>query len=181
MKYGLFVALLFFAAYSFAKNPAIGEIRTLYEKSVTNESACSKLIEMLSPYNENNNPLYAGYRASAIMMMAKHVFNPFSKMSYFKKGKQILESAIKADKNNVELRFLRFNAQTHMPSFLGYDGSIEEDKNFLETSFSKIDDVQLKEFLLSYLKNSDYISTDKKKQIANFKRKSNQRFKNIIR
>ncbi len=72
--------------------PSIDEIRSLYEKAVTDESACNKLIEILSPYNEKNNPLYAGYKASAIMMMAKHVFNPFSKMSYFKKGKRILET-----------------------------------------------------------------------------------------
>lgn len=165
MKYGLFIALLFFASLSFAGNPAIKEVRILYEKSNTDESACNKLIEILSPYNENNNPLYAGYRASAIMMMAKYVFNPFSKMSYFKKGKRILERAIKADEENVELRLLRFNAQTHIPSFLGYSGSIEADKFFLESSFSTISDTQLKEFLLPYLKNSDYISAEKKKQL----------------
>lgn len=165
MKYGLFVALLFFINVSFANKPVIKEVRILYEKSYSDESACNKLIEILSPYNENNNPLYAGYKASAIMMMANHVFNPFSKMAYFKKGKRILESAIKADEENVELRFLRFNAQTHMPSFLGYDRSIGTDKFFLESSFSKINNVKLKEFLLPYLISSDYISTDKKKQL----------------
>ncbi len=105
MKKLLFVGLLFFAQTTFANIPSIGEIRSLYEKAVNDESACSKLVEILSPYNENNNPLYAGYKASAIMMMAKHVLNPFSKMSYFKKGKRILENAIKADEKNIELRF----------------------------------------------------------------------------
>lgn len=165
MKYGLFVALLFLSFVSLANNPALKQVRDLYEKSYKDESACNKLIEILSPYNENNNPLYAGYKASAIMMMAKHVFNPFSKMSYFKKGKRILESAIKADNDNVELRFLRFNAQTHMPSFLGYDGSIEKDRKFLESSFPKISDNRLRAFLILYLKDSDYISEEKKNQL----------------
>ena len=165
MKKLFFVGLLFLAATSFAGKPTIDEVRLLYEKSAKDESACNKLIEILSVYNENNNPLYAGYKASAIMMMAKHVFNPFSKMSYFKKGKKILEDAINADDKNVELRFLRFNVQTHMPSFLGYNNDIEMDKTFLETSFQKITDENLKEFLLPYLKNSDYISADKKKQL----------------
>ena len=101
----------------------------------------------------------------ALLYMAKHVFNPFSKMSYFKKGKRILETAIKADEKNIELSFLRFNAQTHIPSFLGYNESIESDKTFLETSFPKITDVKLKEFLLPYLKKSDYITADKKEQL----------------
>lgn len=163
MKKVFFVCLLFWATNAFAKTPAISEVRALYEKSVTDESACNKLIEILSPYNENNNLLLAGYKASAIMMMAKHVINPFSKMSYFKKGKKILENSIKADEENVELRFLRFNAQTHMPSFLGYNNDIRSDKIFLETSFQKINDENLKAFLMPYLKNSDYINADKKK------------------
>lgn len=155
------VVLLFFAKTTFANVPTIGEIRSLYEKAPTEESACNKLIEILSPYNEKNNPLYAGYKASAIMMMAKHVFNPFSKMSYFKKGKRILENAIKADEKNIELRFLRYNAQTHTPSFLGYNGDIKKDKEFLESSFSQITDVRLKEFMLPYLKNSDFMIADR--------------------
>lgn len=165
MKKVFFVGLLFCAVTSFANTPTIGEVRSLYEKSVNDESACKKLIEILSPYNENSNPLFTGYKASAIMMMAKHVFNPFSKMSYFKKGKKILENAVKADDKNVELRFLRFNVQTHMPSFLGYNNDIDRDKTFLENSFQKISDENLKAFLLPYLKNSDYISADKKKQL----------------
>jgi hypothetical protein len=160
MKKVLLVGLLFFAKATFAKTPSIGEVRSLYEKAVKDESACNKLIEMLSPYNENNNPLYAGYKASAIMMMAKHVFNPFSKMSYFKKGKRILENAIKADEKNIELRFLRFNAQTHIPSFLGYNEAIKKDKEFLESSFSKITDAKLKEFMLPYLKDSNFMIAD---------------------
>jgi hypothetical protein len=85
-------------------------------------------------------------------------------MSYFKKGKRILENAIKADEKNIELRFLRFNAQTHTPSFLGYNGDIKKDKAFLESSFSKITDVKLKEFMLPYLKNSDFIIADRNEQ-----------------
>ena len=166
MKFALFVALLFINASSFAAKPPLSEIRALYEKSVANESACNKLIHLLSPYNESNYPLYAGYKASAIMMMAKHVINPFSKFSYFKKGKKILENAIKVDAKNIELIFLRFNMQTHLPSFLGYDESIKSDRVFLENSFPKIEDEQLKQFLIPYLKNSDYINAEKKRQLG---------------
>lgn len=165
MKKLLFIGLLLLAKVTFANVPTITEVRRLYENAFTNESACNQLITILSPYNEKNNPLYAGYKASAIMMMAKHAFNPFSKMSYFKKGKRILETAIKADEKNVELRFLRFNAQTHIPSFLGYDDSIETDKKFLENSFPAIKDLSLKEFILPYLLKSDFIKADQKRQL----------------
>ena len=166
MKFALFIALLFINTSSFATQPPLSEIRVLYEKSVANESACDKLIQILSPYNESNYPLYAGYKASAIMMMANHVMNPFSKFSYFKKGKKILENAIKVDAKNIELIFLRFNMQTHLPSFLGYNESIKSDRVFLENSFPKIEDAQLKQFLIPYLKNSDYINAEKKRQLG---------------
>jgi hypothetical protein len=165
MKKVFFIGFLFLVNIAFANVPSIGQIRSLYAKAVTDDASCNKLLEILLPFNEKNNPLYAGYKASGMMLMAKHVFNPFSKMSYFKKGKKILESAIKADEKNIELRFLRFNAQTHMPSFLGYDESIETDKIFLESSFLTIKDVQLKAFLSPYLKKSNYITTDKKEQL----------------
>ncbi|MGN6247379.1 MAG: hypothetical protein ACTHNG_03425 [Ginsengibacter sp.] len=165
MKNVLFVCLLFIATSTLAGLPSIDRVRSLYEKSVEDESACKELINILSSYNENNNPLYAGYKASAVMMMAKHVFNPFSKMSYFNKGKKMLENAINVDGNNVELRFLRFNAQTHVPSFLGYDDNIHEDKKFLEREFPKINDLKLKQYLAFYLEKSKYISPEKKAEL----------------
>ncbi|HEU5054376.1 MAG TPA: hypothetical protein VFT78_14770 [Hanamia sp.] len=165
MKNVLFVCLLLIATSTFANVPSIDRVRSLYEKSVEDESSCKELINILSPYNEKNNPLYAGYRASAVMMMAKHVFNPFSKMSYFNKGKKLLENAINMDENNLELRFLRFNAQTHVPSFLGYDDNINEDKKFLEREFPKINDIKLKQYLAFYLEKSKYISPEKKAEL----------------
>ncbi|HZI68493.1 MAG TPA: hypothetical protein VFD44_02230 [Hanamia sp.] len=165
MKNVLFVCLLFIVKSTFANVPSIDRVRSLYEKSVEDESSCKELINILSPYNEKNNPLYAGYRASAVMMMAKHVFNPFSKMSYFNKGKKLLENAINMDENNLELRFLRFNAQTHVPSFLGYDDNINEDKKFLEREFPKINDIKLKQYLAFYLEKSKYISPEKKAEL----------------
>jgi hypothetical protein len=143
----------------------INVIRSLYQKAVTNEQYCKQLIEATAAYNENNNPLMLGYKASGTMIMAKHVFNPFTKMSYFKKGKDMLEKAIESDKNNIELRFLRFAAQTNMPSFLGYNKSIQNDKKFLLTSFSQIKDIRLKELLLPVLHESKYVTAEEKQQM----------------
>lgn len=84
------------------------------------------------------------------MMMAKHVVNPFAKLSYFKKGKNMLEKAIEADSENVELRFLRYAAQTNAPSFLGYDDHIAGDKKFLLQTGDSIDKT-LKNFISSQL------------------------------
>lgn len=142
----------------------IVSVRLLFQRSAPDEAACKQMIGLLGPYDEKN-PLFLGYKGCATMMMAKHVFSPFSKMSYFKKGKQMLESAINSDNKNYELRFLRFIAQTNMPSFLGYNNDIEKDKEYILNYYSHIKDAELKEFVLPSLKKSKYLTTNEKDQL----------------
>ncbi|MEO6844310.1 MAG: hypothetical protein ABI184_03995 [Ginsengibacter sp.] len=143
--------------------PSINEIRSLYEKSLKSEDDCQKLIDMLEPYKKD--PLCLGYIGCATMLMAKHTFSPFSKLSYFKKGKIMLEDAIKADDKNFELRFLRFTAQTNMPSFLGYHDSIEKDKKFILNSFSQIKDVSLEDYVMPALQKSKDLTQSEKEKL----------------
>lgn len=143
--------------------PSINEIRNLYENSLKSKDDCKKLIVILEPYK--NDPLYLGYSGCATMMMAKHVFSPLSKMSYFKKGKLMLEDAIKADEKSFELRFLRFTAQTNMPSFLGYHDNIEKDKKFILNSFSEINNASLETYVLPTLKKSKDLTAAEKEKL----------------
>jgi hypothetical protein len=119
--------------------------------ATSNEKACNKLISLLVPFNETNNPLLFGYRGGATMLMAKHAFNPFSKLSYFKKGKLMLESAIKADLNNVELRFLRYTIQTNVPGFLNYNSDKNLDRTFISQSLPKLKDQELQKIISEFL------------------------------
>ena len=148
----------------FSTLPSLGLVRALHQKSASDEKACKELIELLSPYNEHN-ALLMGYKASATMMMAQYVFNPFTKFSYFKKGKQMLEKAIQVDSKNIELRFLRFSTQTNIPSFLGYDEHIDEDKTFLLNSLSFMTDTSLKEMIIPALVKSKYLTALEKQQL----------------
>ena len=128
----------------------------MLHNATSNEEACTKMISLLAPFNETNNPLLFGYRGGATMLMAKHAFNPFSKLSYFKKGKLMLESAINADQTNVELRFLRYTIQTNVPGFLNYNSDKNLDRTFISQSLPKLKDQELKkvisEFLLKHSK-----------------------------
>lgn len=166
MKKTILAGLLLYSTMAFAgKTPSINIIRTIYQKALTEEKSCKRLIQLLLPYDENNHPLLLGYRASGTMMMAKHTFNPLSKLSYFKKGKQMLEKAIAADRNNIELRFLRFAVQTKIPPFLGYYNSIETDKKFLLQSLPELTDISLKRMIALYFENSNYLTNNEKQKI----------------
>ncbi len=165
MKKIFFLLLVFISAESFANVPPQNEVRILFQYSAIKEDSCKKLITILNSYNEENNPLLAGYKACATMMMAKYVFNPFSKLSSFYKGRNLLEKSIEADKENIELRFLRFSIQNSVPSFLGYKSSIDNDKLFLMNRLSTVKDTSLKQWIVSFLKQSDYVTASEKQKI----------------
>lgn len=144
--------LLFTGSYCQAQTDLMQKVRTLYQKAATEEQACEQLIKLVEANNPKEDPLLLGYKGSATMMMANYVANPFAKLLSFNQGKKMLEQAVKADRNNVELRFLRYAAQKNAPSFLGYDEHIAADKAYLlgaidsvDTSVRKLIDLQLNE------------------------------------
>jgi len=148
-----------------ANNPTIEEVRNLYQKAAKDEVLCKKLIVNLQANNENNNLTLAAYKACSIMIMAKFVTNPIYKLSKFNDGKNLLEKCIRKDNRNVETRFLRFTVQCNAPNFLGYNSSMLLDKNFLLNAFSTINDKQLKNIVIAFLKTSSYLTIAEKQKL----------------
>lgn len=157
--------LVLLTGTAFKKGPDMNEVRELYKQATIHESVCHKLMDILKPYNPEDNPLMAGYKACCFMLMAKYSVNPFKKWSYFKSGKKLLSEAIDKDKSDVELRFLRFMIQTTAPPFLGYQDAIEKDKNFLLESLPAIKDKSLKKWMISYMEHTSFLSEKGKKRL----------------
>lgn len=151
----VFIVILFAFTSAFA-SPSQSEVRSIFHKAATEERSCRQLIKILNNYNETNNPIYAGYKACATMMMAKYVFNPYSKLSYFFKGRALLEKCIANEKQNVELRFLRFTVQSKAPFFLNYRSSIKEDKAIIKNSLAAMQDIELKKLIIQFI-NSEKV------------------------
>jgi len=163
MKKIVYIIILSFICYhTNGQAPTKTLIRSLYKNAATDEVACKEIITTLESYNENNNVLWAGYKACATMMLANHVFNPYSKLSNFNAGKKLLENCINADKGNIELRFLRFAIQTNAPSILGYNNSINEDKLILINILGYIKENELKQQIISYLKTCEQLTPAEK-------------------
>lgn len=154
MKFIISIALLFLTNIMSITAPSLNTVRTWYQNSSTDKKSCEKLVETLKPFNEKNNPLLLGYRASAIMTMAQHVSNPFTRLSYFNEGKPLLEKAIAAAPDNVELRLLRYNIQANAPSFLNYNKALKADKAFIQQRLPHIKDMELKKFILVFFKGN---------------------------
>jgi len=161
MKYLILALILSFINCN-AENISQNEIRLLYQKAATDEKSCLKLISLLEAYDEQNNVLCAGYKASAIIINAKYNLIPYTKFSLFSTGKKMLEKSIQADIQNIELRYLRFTIQTKIPKFLNYSDSIEKDKTYLLKSVTTLKDNMLKQLIISFLLQSNSLTNAEK-------------------
>lgn len=166
MKRFLTISFFFYCMASPAQDLSIEVVRHLYQEAASGKDACEKLLKQLDLVEAETNPLLFGYKGSATMMMAQHVSNPFSKLSYFHKGKNMLDQAINADLKNMELRFLRFAAQTEAPAMLGYRGDIAQDKNLILASLPTSDDEQLRRLIIGYLAKSEFLDTQEKEKLT---------------
>lgn len=71
------------------------------------------------------------YYGAATAAAPACISSPAKKISYFRRGKQLIAEAVRLQPDNFEIRFLRFATQSKTPSFLGYDQHIAEDKRYL--------------------------------------------------
>ena len=102
-------------------------------------------------FRSRSDALLLGYQGIAKTLLGKHAFNPVNKVSYFNKGKKVLEEALAIAPDNVELRYLRLTLQENVPSFLGYSDRIKEDRAFIRAKLPGLADPQLKKMITDYL------------------------------
>lgn len=163
MKMFMLLFSFFYLNFATATEPAITELRTLYDQAASSKSAAKQLLTLLKPVDDQSNPLLICYKGAAEMMQAKYGLNPVNKLSRFKAGKELIEKAIKKAPEEAEIRFLRFTIQTNLPSFLGYNDNIKEDKELLLAKQDKLKDKVLKQNIAKYLSASKHCSEEEKK------------------
>jgi hypothetical protein len=124
----------------------IEKIRRLYLQSSNNYSKLDSLNYSLSNYKKTNN-LMSAYYGVNLILKSKYLKNPFKKIEYFEKGREILENAIIKEPDNIELIFLRYTVQKKTPSILMYKKDIEEDYQFIKSELDSTKDQRLKKYI----------------------------------
>lgn len=142
----------------------VEEVRNTFPKITSIEQA-NYFIRLLE---KNETVEGKSYTAVMFFMKSKLVKFPITKYNYFKKGKKQLDSLINSNKNNVEIRYLRFLLQCEMPKFLGYHRNIEDDflliMNEIESSNLQ------KDFKIKMLNNMLLVSDLNSKKLEQIKR-----------
>lgn len=138
------------------------QLRESYYRAIQNEKAANIFFQELQRANDTTEPLLMGYLGIAYMIKAKFVHNPYTKFRNFVEGKNLLNKAIQADKRNIELRFLRFCAQSNAPIFLSYRGELHTDKQIILEAWTTLPDADLKRRIKEYMLLSEHCRNDEK-------------------
>lgn len=100
-----------------------------------------------------------GYKAAAQIMEAKIAKQ--NRKSLVKSGATSLESIIKSNPNNIELRLIRLSVQENIPRIVGYRGSLKDDKVFILNNYSK-QNTALKNYIKNFAAQSKTISAEER-------------------
>lgn len=98
------------------------------------------------------------YEGALLMKKAGLVSKAKEKLSLFKTGRTMLESAIKNNNNNIEFIFLRLIIQEHAPKMVKYNGNIENDCELIRNHYKSLPSV-VQRAILDYSKKSKVLKT----------------------
>lgn len=153
----MFVCLFFVSG-----TPDLLSLRRQLDQAANDRSVAEKFNNQFKNVNVNSLPILLGYKGISEMIMCKHVTNPISKLSHFRKGRNLLETALAASPGNPELSFFRYTTQSNVPALLNYSSDLQEDKsvliNYLRTTGTK-SDPDLFNRIKNYLLRSKTCST----------------------
>jgi hypothetical protein len=155
----IFCALLFSIIGS---TQELKEIRTLYPKAVESTEIATKLEGELTNVNSSSKPVLLAYKGAVLTLKAKFAKSKKDKKEFFKEGVFLIESAVKAESSNIEIRYLRLSVQENSPRFLGYHKNIEEDKQFFLKNYASISSAELKQIVKDFVMTSENFDESEK-------------------
>ncbi|MNG13638.1 hypothetical protein D3C84_973270 [compost metagenome] len=104
------------------------------------------------------------YKAASILLDSKLEKKLKDKIDRFKEGAKLLESTIKSEPNNIEIRLIRLSIQENVPGITGYKKNIKEDKKHITEHYAE-QNAALKDYLKDFILQSKSFS-EKEKQFV---------------
>ncbi len=155
----LSILLIFISTITTTNEISIEEIRSSYKTCNESKENAEEFFELTKNALQNDGGIYEGYHGAALALKASFSWNPFSKLSFFNKGKKMIDVAIQSEPNNIELRMIRLSIQSNAPKIVGYYQNIEEDKKFILDNIEGVSGQELKEYVEGYISHSPVFAT----------------------
>ena len=162
MKYLFFIAL-FVSIVGNAQD--LKEIRSQYPNAVESSEITAKLDGELAKVSFSNKPVLLAYKGAVSTLKANFSKSKKEKKEFFKEGVSLIESAIKAEPSNIEIRYIRLSVQENSPKFLGYHKNIGDDKEFILKNYANDSSKSLKTLIKDFVLKSENFNDSEKKSI----------------
>ncbi len=150
----------FFVLLVFANNPNLAEIRKAFPTAANSETTATVFATKLNDVTFEDKTLLA-YKGASITMVAKFKKKISEKISTFKEGSKLIESAVASEPNNIEIRLIRLSIQENVPGIVNYKKNIKDDASFIVKHFKEQNSI-LKEYIRSFVLQSKSFSADEK-------------------
>lgn len=150
----------------FSNSQDLFQIRAQYPLAQESEELTSQLHDKLAQITTGADPVMIAYKGAVKTLMADFAKKVKEKKEYFKEGVEMIETALKAEPNNIEIRYLRLTIQEHAPKFLKYHDNISEDKEFILKSYTSISSKELKAVIRDFILESRSFDEEEKKPIG---------------
>lgn len=137
-------------------------LRLEYPTATMDMHTAEALSKSLAEISKEDDANLAAYKGALLTIKAKFTGPIKDKKKYFKEGVSLLENAISIEPENIELRCLRMGVQENSPKILRYKGNIDADKQFLIDNFNSVKNIEIKELIEGYVRQSTHFSATEK-------------------
>lgn len=120
----------------------LADLRKGFEAAVRDKTSAAQFWEQLRAY-EGADPLHIAYKAAALSLAAREEWNPFTRLEQLRSVMALFAEAVALAPHNIEIRFLRFAIQHHLPGFLQLSGDLEEDMSVLKENMIRFREFHL--------------------------------------
>lgn len=142
----------------------LDHLRELYMEVVKDKKKVP-VLKNTSKEKADENPVIKAYYALATAMSAESAFNPLKKLDLVSKSSKLFASAASMDKQNPEIRFLRYSVEQNTPKMLGLSGNMENDKQIIIDNIEAVDNEAFKNFILKYMREEADLTEEERSKL----------------
>lgn len=148
-------------AFLFSGYTEINTVRTVYRLAVQQSAKADELVKITANYG--NNGVLMAYYGTGKALQAKHGWNPASRFALGKEAAGLLNKAVAAAPQNLEVRFLRFSFESRAPAILAITAHTREDKVWIMSHLDKKHPIW--DVMKAFLKQCDLLSEEEKRSL----------------
>jgi len=151
-----------------AQDVELNKLRKAFHKAVVDESESKDFHSLFSTIKGSSATIDA-YQATSEAMLARVLWNPFSKLEQVKKYDSKIEKAVEEAPDDLEIRFLRMSIEYNLPSFFGMKKHLEEDLAVILSNLASVSSLKVDpdygRFIFYFLESTDLCTTEQIKDM----------------